>query len=142
VIETLLSRLDKVRKSGDGYTARCPAHEDRMASLSLKETNDRVLLHCFAGCSPADVLGAVGMGLGDLFKERLERQPISKRERKDHFALMASSNPSLAYDIEVLRAGLGGLVKSGILPGDMPTFIGSANRVFNALDPLIQKGYP
>jgi len=55
---------------------------------------------------------------------------------------MASSNPSLAYDIEVLRAGLGGLVKSGILPSDMPTFIGSASRVFNALDPLIQKGYP
>ena len=142
MIEPILSRLDKVRKSGKGYTARCPAHEDRMASLSLRETNDRVLIHCFAGCPPAAVLGAIGLELADLFKDRLERQPISKRERKDHFALISASNPSIAYDIEVLRVGLQLLLNNGLSHDDTPAFIGSATRVFNALEPLIQKGYP
>lgn len=46
----------------------CPAHEDRHPSLSLGEGEDgRGLVHCFAGCATADVLGALGLGLADLF---------------------------------------------------------------------------
>jgi hypothetical protein len=67
-VERLLSHLDKVRKSGRGWTARCPAHEDRTASLSVAAGDDgRVLLHCFAGCSAPDVLAALGLDIGDLF---------------------------------------------------------------------------
>ena len=70
--DALLARLDGVRRSGNGWTARCPAHEDRTASLSIAEGDDgRVLVHCFAGCNTMDVLGAVGMMLGDLFPERV-----------------------------------------------------------------------
>jgi hypothetical protein len=36
--------------------------------LSVKETDDgKVLLHCWAGCSAADVVAALGMSLADLF---------------------------------------------------------------------------
>ncbi|RYY17345.1 MAG: virulence-associated protein E [Alphaproteobacteria bacterium] len=41
-----------------GYiaTCRCPAHEDRDPSLSVRQGHDGILVHCFAGCDPGDVL--------------------------------------------------------------------------------------
>ncbi|MGJ7486899.1 CHC2 zinc finger domain-containing protein [Variovorax sp. LT2P21] len=67
-IENVLLQLEQVRKSGQGFTARCPAHADRGPSLSIKEGDDgRVLMHCFAGCATADVAAAIGMTVADLF---------------------------------------------------------------------------
>ena len=70
---TLLDRLDRVRQSGSGrWIARCPAHEDRSPSLSIRELDDgRVLLHDFGGCEVGDVLAAVGLALADLFPDPL-----------------------------------------------------------------------
>jgi hypothetical protein len=65
----LLERLDGVGPRGPGrWMARCPAHRDRIPSLSIREADDRMLLHCFAGCSAGDVLAAVGLALGDLYE--------------------------------------------------------------------------
>jgi hypothetical protein len=67
-LELLLSKLPGARKSGSGWSARCPAHEDRHASLSIAQSDDgRVLLHCHAGCDTSAVLAALGLGLPDLF---------------------------------------------------------------------------
>lgn len=87
---TLLDRLDGVRQSGDGrWMAKCPAHEDRSPSLSVRETSDgTVLIHDFAGCSPVDILAAVGLELKDLFPEPLadhRRKPVRDR-RHQHAA--------------------------------------------------------
>lgn len=50
------------------FMARCPAHDDRSPSLSVGEGLDgRVLLHCFACCSTADIVAALGLHLSDLF---------------------------------------------------------------------------
>ena len=71
-VELLTSRLERVRKTARGYTARCPAHEDRDASLSVAEGRDgRALVKCFAGCEVAAVVHAVGLEVGDLFPERI-----------------------------------------------------------------------
>lgn len=49
-------------------TARCPAHEDRSASLSVGVGADgRALVHCFAGCETEAILGALGLAWSDLF---------------------------------------------------------------------------
>jgi len=70
--DRLLDRLDGVRKSGKGWIAKCPAHTDRSASLSIAQGDDgRVLLHCFAGCLVHDVLGAVGLSIANLFPQRI-----------------------------------------------------------------------
>jgi hypothetical protein len=67
-VENLISRLDKVKGRNGSWTARCPAHADKGPSLAVREGEDgRVLLHCFAGCETASVLGAIGMNLHDLF---------------------------------------------------------------------------
>lgn len=71
--DALLSRLDRVRKTGrTKWVACCPAHDSRSRqSLAISEAADgRVLIHDFGGCSPAEVLSAIGMDFGDLFPER------------------------------------------------------------------------
>ena len=81
--DTLLSRLDRVRKIGNGrWSCRCPAHDDKGPSLSIRELDDgRVLLHCFAGCEANSVLDAVGLTFADLFPERIGGD-VLKRERR------------------------------------------------------------
>jgi hypothetical protein len=67
-IETLLARLPDAKKSGNGWLARCPAHNDTRPSLSIGEGSDgRALVKCFAGCSVPDILTAIGLTLADLF---------------------------------------------------------------------------
>jgi putative DNA primase/helicase len=42
-------------------SARCPCHDDRLPSLSLRDGDEpgRVLVHCFAGCDRRDILAAL-----------------------------------------------------------------------------------
>lgn len=70
-IDRVLSALDGVTGGRSGqYEARCPAHDDRSPSLSVKEGDDgRVLLNCHAGCSTRDVVAAMQLELSDLFPE-------------------------------------------------------------------------
>lgn len=69
-IDMLLDRLEGVRRTGDNrWIAKCPAHEDRSPSLSVRDADGTVLLHCFAGCAPSEVISAVGLEMSDLFSE-------------------------------------------------------------------------
>lgn len=55
-----VSHLKGVKKSGAGWTARCPAHDDKNNSLSVSDGDDgKLLLHCHAGCSFESILAAI-----------------------------------------------------------------------------------
>jgi hypothetical protein len=86
-VENLISRLEVVKGRNGAWTARCPAHEDKSPSLAVREGEDgRVLLHCFGGCSTADVLGAIGMDMSDLFPASdKRREVVSKPGMKPAF---------------------------------------------------------
>ncbi|HEX8669610.1 MAG TPA: hypothetical protein VF727_14690, partial [Allosphingosinicella sp.] len=47
------------RWTASGGLCRCPAHDDRSPSLSVRVGRRSLLLHCFAGCTAADVLRAL-----------------------------------------------------------------------------------
>jgi putative DNA primase/helicase len=48
------------RKAGGGWMARCPAHEDREPSLSIRDADDgKVLVRCHAGCVQGRVIAAL-----------------------------------------------------------------------------------
>lgn len=47
------------RKSGAGWSCRCPAHDDREPSLSIREVDGKVLVHCHAGCDQQTVVDAL-----------------------------------------------------------------------------------
>ncbi len=69
--DDLLGRLEGVRPSGEGWVARCPAHDDQHASLSVGQGDDgRWLLHCHAGCTVDAVVDALGIDTRDLFPTR------------------------------------------------------------------------
>lgn len=117
--DLLLDRLERVRRTGAGWTARCPAHEDRTASLSIGIGDDgRVLAHCFAGCSIHDVLGAVGLTVGDLFPRRLDdASPEARRQLRDHVRLGAARAAAGVLDHEavVLLIAAGELAAGRVL---------------------------
>jgi len=46
-----IARALQGHRSGKGWLAKCPCHDDRTASLSITEGEDgRLLMKCFAGC--------------------------------------------------------------------------------------------
>ena len=54
-----LKSYPKTRSIGGSihdWVALCPCHSDENPSLSIKEVNDNVLVHCFAGCDGKQVL--------------------------------------------------------------------------------------
>jgi hypothetical protein len=53
------SRCDCHRNRRDKCTLHCPAHDDQRPSLSLSVQDNKVLLHCFAGCSQDAVIDAL-----------------------------------------------------------------------------------
>ena len=64
---SILSRLQGVTRNGDGWKARCPAHDDKNPSLSISESPDgKILIYCHAGCTPDAVCAALGVKLSDL----------------------------------------------------------------------------
>lgn len=67
--DALIGRLDAVRRMGDRrWMARCPVHGGCWPALSIRQFGDgTVLIRCFEGCCPADILAAVGLELRDLF---------------------------------------------------------------------------
>jgi hypothetical protein len=82
--------LDARPNGSRKWMAKCPAHRDRLPSLSVGEGRDgRVLLNCFSGCILSNILRAMKLQRRDLFstepptseqRQRLEMQ--RDRERR------------------------------------------------------------
>jgi len=68
--EEILARLKGVRRNGSGWMALCPAHADKNPSLSVKQEDGSLLLHCFAGCTVEEICGALGIELSELFSDK------------------------------------------------------------------------
>ena len=78
-LEAVLKRLQGVRRNGNGWIALCPAHADKNPSLSVREENGRILLHCFAGCPPEAVCAALKIEMRELFSEPRAAQKLEPR---------------------------------------------------------------
>jgi DNA primase len=75
-LDALLSKLNKVKKSGEGkYMSLCPSHEDKDLSLSITSDKEKILVHCFAGCSTESVLQSLGLNVTDLFFDHKPQKP-------------------------------------------------------------------
>ena len=83
-INDLLAQLDGVRRSGSGWIARCPAHDDRSPSLSVREGNRGLLVKCWSGCAVAEIVDALGIEVRDLFYDSRDARPHVRRETARH----------------------------------------------------------
>lgn len=78
---------DALKGSGSGgkYMARCPAHDDRTASLSIGEGKDgQLLLNCLAGCEYATVREMLEQG-GHLPQAKIRAEPQAIYTYVDEF---------------------------------------------------------
>jgi len=100
--EILLSRLDKVRRLGEGrYQAICPAHDDKSPSLSINCQGDVILFHCHAGCYPDEILKALDLKWTDLYPadasyhkacaQRIPLPPVDQRRVEENVLLIVQN---------------------------------------------------
>lgn len=130
--DRLLERLDHVRKSGKGWTARCPAHPDKSSSLSVAEGRDgRVLVRCFAGCETLAVVHAVGLELKDLFSERIE--DASPQRRAELRELNRQSGWAAALGVLAREATVVALAANQVSKGE-PLAIDDLARLQTAVE--------
>lgn len=85
-IDTFLDRLEArgcgPQRNGTGWSARCPAHEDRHPSLAVNVTDDgTVLVKCHAGCEIGAIVGAMDLELKDLFPNNGRGAPVGMEKR-------------------------------------------------------------
>jgi 5S rRNA maturation endonuclease (ribonuclease M5) len=65
----ILSKFKAQPGGGDEWKALCPAHDDHVPSLSLKEQDGKWLLYCHAKCTPEAICKAAGIEMSDLFSD-------------------------------------------------------------------------
>jgi putative DNA primase/helicase len=112
VLARLRSRGIEPRKSGSGWSSRCPAHEDRTPSLSIHCGQDgRVLVHCHAGCRFADVTASLGLSPSELFSDYSRpfraQPPCCLRPVERQQAAIAAPSRSFETWAEAVRSSSG-----------------------------------
>jgi len=118
--DTLLSRLEKVKSTGQGrWLACCPAHPDKRPSLHIRETDEgQVLIHCFTGCDVHSIVAAVGLELSDLFPEKVDtsvhHHPGQRRDRFPATAVLRS----VAFEVGIVVMAAEQLHTRGFLSAD------------------------
>jgi hypothetical protein len=158
-IERILPRLERVRKKQrGGWTARCPAHDDRHPSLGVRETSDgTVLVNCLAGCNASDIVRALGLELRDFFPDsramptsavNANRKPapgtVREALKREYERLIADGEPRdtrtmnrararIARIFNVELAPLRPRLHEGGLHGDDPAWIALFRWHANAL---------
>ena len=106
-LDRVLAGLERhgshIKGSGRRFDAQCPAHEDRNPSLSIKDTDDRVLLKCHAGCATEEVARALGLEMADLFERDdgfaadLEKQRRRSDEREPVARMARPAQPTKTH---------------------------------------------
>ncbi|MBQ2967445.1 MAG: AAA family ATPase [Clostridia bacterium] len=66
-LNDILQQLHNVSGNGKQYSAKCPAHDDNHASLSVSAGEKGVVLNCHAGCTVEQITASLGLTASDLF---------------------------------------------------------------------------
>lgn len=76
------SGINNVKMHGGSCMGLCPAHNDHDPSLSIGLSTDgnRILLHCFAGCTTEAILSAAGLQKSDLYIGPKDERPAKQHE--------------------------------------------------------------
>ena len=132
--ESLLSRLHGVKETGGGrWLARCPAHDDGKASLSIREMDDgRTLVHCFAECSVQEVVAAVGLQMDALFPPR-----SNDHRRQGEKRPFPALDVLQAVEFEVLIAAVAaGTIGNGgsLTDDDRERLLVASSRLYQAVE--------
>lgn len=93
-IKQVLDRLNKVHRNSKGWSARCPAHDDKRNSLSVSEgENGKILLKCHAGCSYEAVITALGLTTNSAKRKKTVAEYTYQDEKGKTAYQVARSEP-------------------------------------------------
>lgn len=67
VYESNLQHFKISKRYESKAQCRCPAHNDKQASLTITKGRKCTLFHCHAGCTLEDILSAAGLEKKDTF---------------------------------------------------------------------------
>ena len=116
-IKEFLSYLKKVKKTSKGWSALCPAHDDRNNSLCIAGINGKILIKCFGGCTFEKILSALNLKAADLFFDEdtcvnrsygkeVKRLNVGPKALKDIAFSVKSTVKDEAIEIKRLNSGL------------------------------------
>lgn len=82
-LKEFLSRLhvDRGPNANGEYMCRCPAHDDKTASLCVREGQRGIVLKCQAGCVTNAVVAAMGLSMSDLFRDPAKPRRAEPKDR-------------------------------------------------------------
>lgn len=87
-----------VKRSGNGWISRCPAHDDQTPSLSIHQNeHGDILLYCHAGCSVSAICKSLGITESDLFAARRHKPSNSRVKSKPKPAMSKPSGPPVDF---------------------------------------------
>lgn len=69
VLYALAAQGKRFKKTAGRYQCQCPAHDDKRASLTLSQGETGAVLHCHAGCTPEQIVAALGLTMAELFDD-------------------------------------------------------------------------
>jgi archaellum biogenesis ATPase FlaH len=101
----VLPNLRKVKKTRNGWSACCPAHDDRNPSLSVNEDEGKVLMYCHAGCSFVQIVQA----LKEIEHERTPKSESAKiiieepQEKISEIQKVQAENASVSQGMFIVK---------------------------------------
>ena len=109
-IALILDRLEGVKRHGKQCTAKCPAHQDKTPSLSLRDVGATVLVYCFAGCSTEAVMASIGLTSKDLyadsgFSRHEKRRFYEEKRRANHRTTLLNERTILQIAKNDIQSG-------------------------------------
>lgn len=76
-INEIINRFQGAKLIGNNsYQCICPSHPDKKASLTITEEDNKILMHCHAGCDTNSILSKVGLIEKDLFNNVQQKPQI------------------------------------------------------------------
>ncbi len=133
-VEALLSRLDRVQRGAQGWRANCPNQHRTHGTLSIAQADSgAILLHCFGGCAVSDVLGALGLSMGDIQPARLrDESHEGRRAARERFRLgsLTAVAGVLEREGNIVLLAACDLLRGDVLDADdVARVIEAANRI-------------
>lgn len=118
-LNLLLSTLDKVRSNGRGrYQACCPAHNDKSPSMQITDNGQRILIHCFAGCTSDEILGACGLDHSVLYPEDNDTHRVREKIAQKRAEAQKQKEITDTLFEDIYKSS----VRSGVIPTDDETY--------------------
>lgn len=109
VLDSIITATGALSRGSDRWSAHCPAHgSQRHRDLSIRKTDDRILLHCFAGCGLEEIVTALGITTSQLFLDSRAGNPRQRQaaalERQAERARREQHQRKAGRRIDALKA--------------------------------------